>query len=68
MYYRFTEGDDVFGVERLGSNRDESIFAPTIERVVFPSPVDAYDRNALRQSSINRSVLNMAPPPQVCVS
>src|SRR4029453_13783517 len=44
MYHGFTEGDNVLRVDRLGSQLDEAIFAPTIERIVFPSSIDAYDR------------------------
>src|SRR4030095_404784 len=44
VYHRFTEGNDVLGVDRLGSPLNKSIFAPTIERIVFPSSIDAYDR------------------------
>ena len=44
MYNRFTEGNDVFGVDRLCAKLDEAIFAATIEGIVFPSVIDAYDR------------------------
>ena len=43
MDYRFTEGNDFFGIECLCAKLDESIFAATIEGIVFASSVDTYD-------------------------
>src|SRR5215510_14073089 len=44
MYHCFTEGDNVLRVDRLGSQLDETIFAPAIKSIIFSSSVDPYHR------------------------